>query len=101
MSIKTVQSALKELQERFFIQKEHCYKNKQYITNRYKIIYLTKNRWFKLDPYIFKTNIKSTDFVIYCYIISRMKETCKEAFPSYSTISKSTGISRVGSERDG
>lgn len=94
ISIKTVLSAIDELEKQGLIIREHCYRNRQYTTNLYKVLFVANHRWFKVDSYIFKTNIKPPDFVVYSYIISRMNNKELRAFPSLSTIAKDTNISK-------
>lgn len=93
MDTKTVRSAIKELSIKKLINKENRYNCRGYITSRYYVLELSK-RFIKLDNEIFKTGIKSTDFMVYLYIISKMSENDMQSFPSLSNIQSSTGVSR-------
>lgn len=96
MDIKTVQSALKELSSIEFIRKVNRYNSKGYIANRYYLKNLLKDdkNWFKLPTEVFRTTIKPTDFLIFCYISKCMSTAKSEAFPSLSAIAAGTGVSR-------
>ena len=96
MNIKTVCSAIAELEEKKFIRKSNRYNNRGYLTNRYYLKNLLKKNvaWFKLPTEVFKTAIKSTDFLVFCYINKCMSCDKSEAFPSLSVISDCTQISR-------
>ncbi len=96
MDVKTIRSAVAELELHNLVAKQNRYNSRGYIANRYYITNLIKNstKWFKLDREIFKTNIKATDFMVYCFVLCKMCETDKQAFPSLTAICTGTGISR-------
>lgn len=96
MDIKTVSSAISELQESGFIRKVNRYNNRGYLANRYYLKNLIKGNkaWFKLPTEVFKTAIKATDFVVFCFINRCMSSHRNEAFPSLTAIHNGTGISR-------
>lgn len=92
MDRKTAQRAISELSEHDLINKEgrHTYTGK--LKNKYWVANLTGG-WFKTEYQIFKTNIGSYDFTVYCYIKKHMDNEVSEAFPSLRAISNGTGIS--------
>lgn len=96
MDVKTANTAIKELEEKGFIRKVNRYNNRGYLANRYYIKNLLKDNkaWFKLPVEVFKTNIKATDFVVFCYIHKCMCNHKSEAFPSLTAIHNGTKISR-------
>lgn len=97
MSVRSTQSAIAELTDKSLVIKEHCVKERNFTDkNRYFVTDIsTKKGWFKLDRQVFKTNITPTDFMVYCYICKHMSAKRGEAFPSLTSISNGTGISRA------
>ncbi len=96
MDVKTIRSAVAELEMHKLVAKQNRYNCRGYLANRYYITNLIKGNksWFKVDREIFKTNIKATNFMVYCFIVCKMSENDKQAFPSLSAICAGTGISR-------
>jgi DNA-binding transcriptional regulator GbsR (MarR family) len=96
MDIKTVRSAVAELENAKLVNKHNRYNTTGYIANGYYVTNLIKDNkgWFKVDRSIFKTSIKATDFVIYSFINKCMSSDKLESFPSLTAIHKATGISR-------
>lgn len=92
MNPKTACRAINELIGHQLIAKEQRYNFIGYAKNRYLVNTLTGG-WFKMEYQLFKTNIKSTDFMIYAYI-KKCMDLSGDAFPSLTAISKATGISR-------
>ena len=92
MDNKTAISAVNELESRRLISKEtrHDYRGK--LKNKY-ILNKLSGGWFKAEYCIFSTQIKSTDFMVYCYIKMRMNCKSNESFPSLNTITNGTGLS--------
>jgi len=96
MDTKTAQVAINELVSKELITKRNKYNARGYMANRYYVKHLVKDNknWFKVEREVFSTDIKSTDFVVFCFIRKSMSSRRKEAFPSLSAICKGTGISR-------
>ena len=90
---KTACKAVDELTSQELITKEHRYNILGYAKNKYMVNKLSGG-WFKVEHCIFKTNIKSTDFMVYCYIKKCMDAKQAEAFPSLTAITAGTRISR-------
>ena len=90
---KTACKAVEELTSQELITKERRYNILGYAKNKY-IVNKLSGGWFKVEHCIFKTTIKSTDFMVYCYIKKCMDAKHAEAFPSLTAITKDTGISR-------
>lgn len=90
---KTAYSAINELTSYNLIVKEHRYNIVGYAKNKYTLNRLSGG-WFKVEYDVFKTNIKSTDFKVYCFIKKCMDAKHEEAFPSLTAISEGTKISR-------
>ena len=92
MDSKTAFHAVKELESSRLIAKEtrHDYRGK--LKNKY-IVNKLAGGWFKGEYQVFNTKIKSTDFMVYCYIKMRMNCKSNESFPSLNTIAKGTGLS--------
>ena len=93
MDEKTAARAIAELLEGRLIIKEtrHDYYRGK-LKNKY-LLYGIPGGWFKVDYQVFKTQIKATDFMIYCFIRSCMDAKRSEAFPSLNAIVKGTGLS--------
>lgn len=96
MDVKTITSAVTELEEHKLVCKQNRYNSRGYLANRYYVTNIVENnnRWFKLDREVFTTDIKATDFMVYCFIICKMSEKDMQAFPSLTTIQEGTYISR-------
>jgi len=96
MDTKTAQTAIKELEMKELITKQNRYNVRGYLANRYFVKNLIDHNkgWFKVEQAVFKTSIKATDFVVFCFIRKSMSSSQQEAFPSLSAISNGTGISR-------
>lgn len=96
MDVKTIRSAVVELESHALVFKQNRYNCRGYIANRYYITNIIKDNkgWFKLTRELFKTSIKATDFMVYCFVVCKMSENDKQAFPSLSAICDGTGISR-------
>ena len=91
---KTAYNAVSELVSKGLVYKEHRYGSIGYAQNKYSVEQLPGG-WFKADAAIILcSSMKSTDFVVYCYITKCMDARSQEAFPSLSAISKDSGISR-------
>lgn len=90
---KTACRAIDELTSLNLITKEHRYNVLGYSKNKY-VVKKPHGGWFKVEYSILRAGIKSTDFMVYCYLKKCMDAKQEEAFPSLNTISKSTGISR-------
>lgn len=89
---KTAFKAIDELEAQGLVHKEHRYNILGYAKNKYFVNRLP-GRWFKVDATVMQSKIKSTDFVVYCYIKKCMDSKKEEAFPSLNMIAKGTGIS--------
>ncbi|WMJ24327.1 hypothetical protein RBG61_06580 [Paludicola sp. MB14-C6] len=96
MDTKTAKTGIDELINKGLVTKQNRFNSRGYLANRYYIKNLITNnlQWFKVDRAVFKTNIKATDFVVFCFISKCMCSKKQEAFPSLSAISLGTGISR-------
>lgn len=96
IDVKTVRSAVKELECHNLVTKQNRFNSRGYLSNRYYLTNLIKDNknWFKLDREIFQSSIKPTDFMVYCFVICKMSETDKQAFPSLTKICDGTDISR-------
>lgn len=96
MDAKTVRSAVAELEKINLVCKQNRYNSRGYIANRYYVTNIISNSksWFKVDREIFKTGIKATDFIVYCFVICKMSENDMQAFPSLTAIQKGSKISR-------
>lgn len=96
MDTKTAQAAVKELVSKELISKQNRFNARGYIANRYYIknLIVHNKGWFKIERSVFKTTIKATDFVVFCFIRKSMSSTHQEAFPSLSAICNGTSISR-------
>ena len=90
---KTACKAVDELTSRELIIKEHRYNIIGYAKNKYTVKKLAGG-WFMVEPCIFKSEIKPTDFMVYCYIRKCMDGKHEEAFPSLSSIAHGARISR-------
>lgn len=93
ISPKTAYNAVSELVLKKLVYKEHRYGTIGYAKNKYSVEQLPGG-WFKVACDILCSPIKSTDFVVYCYIMKCADAKALEAFPSLSAISEGTGISR-------
>jgi hypothetical protein len=93
MDAKTACSAIEELVSQGLVIKESRFNFLGRARNKYTVKKLTGG-WFKVEYKLFRNRIKSTDFMVYCYIKRCMDNKVEEAFPSLSAIAQSTGISR-------
>lgn len=93
MDEKTAQKAVQELIGGNLIFKEARHNFRGKLKNKYWVTGLPGG-WFKVEYQIFRTQMKSYDFMVYCYIKKHMDSTYQEAFPSLNAISSGTGISR-------
>ena len=92
MNRKTAIQAVRELQNRDLVVKTVRRNQRGRLKNRYFIRTLPGG-WFKVDYQIFQTKMKSTDFLVYCFIQKCMNRA-GEAFPSINKIARATSISR-------
>lgn len=94
LSAKTIRSAISELKRKNLVNKQNRYGALGYTANRYYITVPTGN-WFKLPREVFKTNIDTTSFIVFCYIHKCMGNKTVEAYPSINNIMRATGISKT------
>ncbi len=93
ISRPSVIKAVKILENENLIKKQNRYNyDSKYIANRYTIAKLPGS-FTRINKDVFKTDIKPTDFLIYCFINKCMDKE-NNAFPSLSRISKAIHISR-------
>lgn len=90
---KTAYTAVTELIEAGLLHKGRRFGTLGYAKNKYFVEQLPGG-WFKIDFAVLISSMKSTDFVVYCFIRKCMDAKAEEAFPSLSAIAKGTGISR-------
>ena len=91
MDRKTAAQAVGELLQHGLIEKKTCCNYCGKLKNRYMVGSLPGG-WFKVEYPVLQTQIRSTDFAVYCYIKMRMNRK-GEAFPSLNVIAAGTGIS--------
>lgn len=96
MDVKTVSTAVSELEEKKLVVKQNRYNSRGYIASRYYVTNIINGSksWFKIDREVFSTDIKATDFMVYCFVICKMSESDKQSFPSFTAIKEGTHISR-------
>ncbi len=93
ISRPSVIKSIKVLENENLIKKQNRYNyESKYISNRYTIDKLPGS-FTKINKDVFKTDIKPTDFLIYCFI-NKCMDKDSNAFPSLSRISKAIHISR-------
>lgn len=91
MDRKTAVHAVKELLQRGLIEKETRRSHRGKLKNKYTVGILPGG-WFKIEYQVLQTQIRSADFMVYCFIGSCMDRN-GEAFPSLNAIAAGTGIS--------
>lgn len=92
MSMRSASSAVQELVSAGLLVKENRYHFLGYAKNKYTVRRLPGG-WFKVGMDVIESNLKNTDFIVYCFIRKCMDSKHEEAFPSLNAISKGTGIS--------